>query len=261
MYHEPSIQDFDEIISQGPIPIRFPRKSDLDQDEEWCEIKMDGEWRKIRFHDYDEIYKIPGLYETIFYRTLRCNSPWKVADLLRDVILEEKINPEEMRVFDLGAGNGMMGEALQNLGIRSITGCDILDAAKAATIRDRSWAYNEYFAMDLTNCDESIMTHLKEQRFNLVTTVAALGFGDIPPAVFSVAYNLLDVGGLVAFNIKEDFLSKEDQGGFSGLINNLTKSGQLRIEYYRRYCHRFSINGDPLFYIGIVAQKTTDADI
>src|SRR5436305_13260775 len=47
-----------------------------DQDAEWCWVKIeDGPKRRIRFHDYPEIYEIPGLYERLFYDELRCDSP------------------------------------------------------------------------------------------------------------------------------------------------------------------------------------------
>ena len=38
----------------------------LDQDEEWCEIVMNGERQRIRLHDYAAIYNVPGLYEQLF---------------------------------------------------------------------------------------------------------------------------------------------------------------------------------------------------
>ena len=40
--------------------IRFPSSSDveLSQDEEWCEVLLDDDWTRIRFHDYGEIYKV-----------------------------------------------------------------------------------------------------------------------------------------------------------------------------------------------------------
>ena len=40
-----------------------------------------------------------------------------------------------------------------------------------------------------------------------MTTVAALGFGDIPPDAFAAAFNLVEDGGHVAFTIKEDFIA------------------------------------------------------
>ena len=51
------------------LVVRFPRVDGAvpDQNEEWCDVIVDGELRRIRFHDYGEIYDIPGLYEVIFY--------------------------------------------------------------------------------------------------------------------------------------------------------------------------------------------------
>jgi hypothetical protein len=37
-----------------------------------------------------------------------------------------------------------------------------------------------------------------------MTSVAALGFGDIPPEVFESAFELVEDGGWAAFTIKED---------------------------------------------------------
>ena len=54
----------------------------LSQDEEYCLVVRDGEERKIRFHDYDEIYRIPGLYEYLFYDRLKCTSHDQVSSLL-----------------------------------------------------------------------------------------------------------------------------------------------------------------------------------
>jgi len=42
--------------------IRFPSDSgaELSQDQEWCEVLLDDEWTRIRFHDYGDIYSIPA---------------------------------------------------------------------------------------------------------------------------------------------------------------------------------------------------------
>ena len=65
--------------------IQFPQfeATDLAQDEVYFFLtEDDGTKLKIRFHDYDTIYKIPGLYEQVFYDRLRCISPLKVAQIL-----------------------------------------------------------------------------------------------------------------------------------------------------------------------------------
>ena len=40
-----------------------PADLSFTQDEEWCVIRLNGEWREIRLHDYDELFAVPGLYE------------------------------------------------------------------------------------------------------------------------------------------------------------------------------------------------------
>ncbi|PIS11526.1 MAG: methyltransferase [Bdellovibrio sp. CG10_big_fil_rev_8_21_14_0_10_47_8] len=243
------------MINTGPFPIRFPGAENLNQDKEWCEVQMDGEWKKIRFHDYASVFKIPGLYETIFYRTLRCNSPARIAGVLNDVLKEHNFPAQKLRVLDFGAGNGMAGEALQNLGTRNIVGVDILPEAREATLRDRPWVYNDYLIRDFTQLSAEDTEKLQQLRLNALIIVAALGFGDIPPKAFYEAYNLIEDGGWIAFNIKEDFLKASGRSGFSGLVNNMIRGELMRVELYRRYQHRLNVMGHPLYYITVVAQK------
>ena len=99
--------------------IRFPRAAEdqYDQDEEWCEVRLDGgEFRRLRFHDYHEIYGIPGLYEQIFYEELKCDSPRLSASCSLKHLEASGRDPEDLRVLDVGAGNGMVGEQLKELG-------------------------------------------------------------------------------------------------------------------------------------------------
>ena len=92
--------------------IKFPKADthNLNQNEEFFYlIEPDDNKRQIFFHDCAEIYKIKGLYERLFYDRLKCNSPSKVAEALRYVVSQTRENFTELRVLDLGAGNGIMG--------------------------------------------------------------------------------------------------------------------------------------------------------
>ena len=91
--------------------IQFPKTElfDSDQDESYFYLHGASKKRKIKFHDYDEIYQVPGLYEQIFYDRLKCTSPSKVTSILESSIKQSQDNFTELRVLDLGAGNGMMG--------------------------------------------------------------------------------------------------------------------------------------------------------
>ena len=89
-------------------------------------------------------------------------------------------------------------------------------------------------------------------------TVAALGFGDIPPAAFVEAFNIIQKQGWVAFNIKDTFFRNSDETGFSRLIRELMFSDFLDIYHVERYRHRLSIEGEPLYYFAMAGRKNED---
>jgi len=238
--------------------IRFPaHDGGVDQDEEWCEVAYDGTKRRIRFHDYAAVYSVPGLYERIFYDELGCESPQIVCGLLHDELGRADADSVELRVLDVGAGNGMVGDELAKLGDGSIVGVDIIPEAAEAAERDRPEVYDDYFVVDLTDIPPDTREQLEQRRFNCLTSVAALGFGDMPPRAFAEAYNLVADGGWIAFNIKEDFLGNEDGNGtgFSSLIRRMLREETLDLLGKRRYRHRLSMALEPLHYVAMVARK------
>ena len=239
------------------FPIRFPEANrKLDQDEEWCEVELDGRWKRIRLHDYHEVFDVPGLYEAIFCRRLKCSSPQRVVGLLDDVLSDFVQDMEDLRVLDVGAGNGMVGHELRTAGVEAVYGVDIIPEARSAALRDRPEVYADYCISDLTNPENPDYEVLRAAELNALVVVAALGYGDIPPAAFVQACNLIEEDGWLAFNIKETFLDEdEDDTGFCALIRRLCKEGHIQIQAYRRYQHRLSLGGQPLHYIAMVARK------
>lgn len=238
--------------------IKFPPSDSekLGQDEVFFILIEDGEEKPLRFHDYDEIYKRPGLYEQLFYERLRCNSPEKVADLLKRALgtVREPVN--ELRVIDLGAGNGMMGEVLKQDGVARLVGADIIPEARDAAYRDRSTVYDDYYIHDFANLSAHVQEELFDWRFNCLTCVAALGFGDIPPRAFFNAIKLVQTDGWLAFNIKETFLDHNEHTGFSRLVRELIFSKYLDIYHLELYRHRLSMEGTQLFYYALVGRMT-----
>ena len=209
----------------------------------------------MRFHDYADIYELPGLYEQLFYDHLECCSPATVAGLLGRELAATRTDPRKLNVFDVGAGNGMVGERLAELGVGTITGVDILPEAAAATERDRPDVYDDYLVLDLTALDDNVRRDLESRRLNLLTCVAALGFGDIPPQAFATAYDALEPDSWLAFSIKVDFLDDGEGSGFSRLIQELVARGMIEIRARERYRHRRSASGEPLHYEALVAAK------
>lgn len=240
--------------------IQFPAlgTTDLGQDEVYFNLhEKDGD-RKVRFHDYNELYKRPGLYEQLFYDRLKCKSPQKVAEILRSSVAQQNQHVAELRVLDFGAGNGMMGEALKKYGASRLVGVDIIPEARDATERDRPGLYDAYYVADFCNLDPDMREEIASWSLDCLITVAALGFGDIPPRAFIEAFNILQAQGWVAFNIKETFLDASDNSGFSRMMRELIFSEFLDLYHLERYRHRYSMEGTPLYYFAIAGRKNHD---
>jgi predicted TPR repeat methyltransferase len=238
--------------------LRLPGNGErMPQDAEWCEIRENGGWRRLRFHDYHEIYERPGLYEYLFYELLECQSPRRVVGLLGEVRADH--DPQEpLRAIDLGAGNGLVGQELRAIGAVEVVGVDIIEEARAAAERDLPGAYDDYLVADMTDPDEKVRKRLRALRPNALTCVAALGFGDIPPAAYRHAANFVAPGGLLAFNIKAEFLDVRYTHGFSEMMRRMVNERVVRLEATRRYRHRRSAAGEPIYYTAMVATKLRD---
>ncbi len=233
-----------------------PSGAGPDQDGEWCEVITPEGRRRLRFHDYAEIFSMPGLYERLFAEALQCTSPETVRALLQDILARRDQAPEDLAVLDIGAGNGMVGAELAEMGAGTIVGVDILPEAADAAERDRPGIYDDYRVVDLTDPPAADHEALSGAGFNCLTSVAALGFGDMPPEAFSQAFDYLADGGLLAFTIKERFTQAHaDESGFSRLLRELHAGDRLETLVEHRYQHRLSVGGDPLHYVAYVAEK------
>jgi len=239
------------------IEIEFPKSSQqLDQDEEWIIIKRGAKEEKIRLHDYGALYKIPGLYEELFCQRLRCNSPKVMCDLLE----EARGDMADCRALDFGAGNGMVGEEIIKRGGDLVVGVDIIDEAKEAAERDRAGVYEDYYVTDMNEFDRRDAEKLRQYRFNTLISVAALGFDDIPPQAFLNAFNLIRNDGWITFNIKDRFLTDQDDTGYKDIITGINEDN-LTILRRKRYRHRLSLSGEELYYIAIVGKKIKNVNL
>ena len=252
----------DSLASQSP-PVHLPDPagtSTLAQDEEWFEVQLEREWRKIRLHDYEAIFSIPGLYEKIVYDLLDCQSPRVVRELLAEQFEATDTDATKLSVLDLGAGNGCVAEELHRLSVAKIVGLDITPEAEEAAQRDRPGIYDDYLVGDICDPDSEAARSLATRSFTCLISVAALGFGDIPPLAFAKAFNRIEQGGWIAFTIKESFLRDGEPSGFAGLVRSLLNDELIELKQKKAYPHRVSTARDPLTYVAFVGRKLRDLD-
>jgi len=227
----------------------------LDQNEEYFTVVTDDGPQRLRIHDYDKVYKVPGLYEEVVYDHLKCDSPRMICTLLEQEINATGGPNGELRALDFGAGNGIAGECLADkFDCKALVGLDIIPEARDAAHRDRPEIYDAYYAMDLSEPSDKDLQALDKWSFNVLLTVAALGYGDIPTQGFINAFNLVEKDGWIAFNIKDRFMSDEDDTGYHDTLNAMM-GDSLEALKIRHYCHRQSMSGDPLHYYAVVGRK------
>jgi predicted TPR repeat methyltransferase len=243
-------------MKKDDYKVMLPENScDLDQDEEYFTLVTNRGSRRLRLHDYAKVYEVPGLYEEVVYDRLKCDSPRQVCSLLEKEIEAIASRNANLRVLDFGAGNGMVGECLTDrLDCEVLIGLDIVSEARIAAQRDRPDVYDDYYIMDLSNPETEDLRTLDQWNFNTLLTVAALGFGDIPFQGFIHAFNLIENGGWIAFNINDRYISDTDDSGYGDVLNQMM-GDSLDVLQVRRHCHRMAMNGESIHYHAVIGQK------
>ena len=241
------------------LQVVYPgRECLMEQNEEYFDLVTEKGQQRIRIHEYDRVYEVPGLYEEVVYNKLQCDSPQVITGLLKETIQKHAETGDPLRILDFGAGNGIVGECLQEaLDTETIVGLDIIDEAKKAVKRDRPDIYDDYYVMDLSQPDDRDKHTLDRWNFNALVTVAALGFGDIPTQSFVNAFNLVENNSWVVFNIKDRFFSNDDDTGYNEMLQRMI-GNSLKVYKKHHYCHRLSMAGEPLHYYAIVGRKEND---
>ena len=191
---------------------------ELSVDETWVEFGPPEQRRRIGFHDYDAMYAVPGLYERVFYDELGMDTVTEVVGLYGRALAAQGRDAGEERVLDLGAGNGISGQALRDTGVGYLVGLDRVPAAREAAHRDRPGVYDDYLVADLLTWSEEDAAGARAHDLTSIVAVAALGIGHIPPEVLRRAIALARPGALVSFAVLVELMpgSTDERGLASG---------------------------------------------
>ncbi len=231
--------------------VELDRTTDRTQQEERLTVRWDdGREEEMRLHEYGRVYAVPGLYEEVVQRQLECESPDKLADAL----IAQAGEPASLRVFDVGAGNGVVGEALRSRGVDTpMIGLDAEPEAGPAAARDRPDLYERYLTGGLE--EFSIPDLVAEHELNAFVAAGALGFGHITPEVLHDAWTAFPSESWLAVTVPEELLDAGDDPMARYFAELRQGEHGTEVTHVERFRHRLRMSGEPILYDVIVARR------
>lgn len=226
-----------------------------DQTEESLVVRhADGSTERLRLHEYSRVYAVPGLYEEVVQRRLQCASPSRLAELLVRSAADAGVEAGDLGVFDLGAGNGVVGEELRARGVGTLVASDSIAAARDAALRDRPGLYAEYLVGDTDELPQ-VADLIRERDLNALVAAGALGLGHISAESFHRLWSVFPAGAWFAVSVREDLVEPDasDFGSYLAEFERRREWGEIVLR--ERFRHRLTMRGDPIHYIAIVGRK------
>ncbi|WP_324238540.1 class I SAM-dependent methyltransferase [Okeania sp.] len=177
--------------------------------------------------------------------------------MLKEKVTEAGGNIEDLVVLEIGAGSGMVGKALADLGVKSIVGIDIVPEAKEVAEREYPGVYENYYIENLIDLSETTQEALANRGFNCIVCVSALGFNHIPAQAWAKAFNMIAPNSLVAFNVQKERWEDNSENSFLAWHPWVGEKNIFEITETHEYQHRIYMDGRPLYYIAIIGKKQT----
>lgn len=226
-----------------------------DQTQESLLVRYaDGTADAFRLHEYTRVYAVPGLYEEVVQERLQCASPSTLADGLFGCAADAGVQPADIAVFDLGAGNGVMGQALRERGVPTLVASDNIEAARDAARRDRPDLYAEYLVGDTDELPQ-VPQLIREHGLNALVAAGALGLGHISAASFHRLWNRFPAGAWFAVTLHVDLAEPggSDFGDYLAGFEDRADGGEILLR--ERFRHRLTMAGEPIDYVVVVARR------
>jgi predicted TPR repeat methyltransferase len=167
-------------------------------------------------------------------RSLNYSAPWLVASLLADHLAELPSEPSVLSVLDLGAGTGLVCEALRNMSTQTsfaITAVDV-SAKMLAKARERK-CYDTIEQGDITAFLAEKAAESSLRRVEVIVLADVLVYFGELRTVLRACLDLLTDGGVVLFTV-------EDLQANSLLITGEASSLSFALQRSGRFGHSSS---------------------
>lgn len=181
--------------------VEIDHDASVPQGDETFVLVRGGERTTMRIHDYDDVYAVPGLYEHVVQERLECLSPQMLGGTLAEQVAAAGEDAGAVRALDVGAGNGVSGEALRHSGLTPVVGLDISPVSREATERDRPGLYEEFIVGGLEDVDPAGL--VERHRLTALVGAGALTGGHIEPSTLAETWEAFPSGAWLAFTCPE----------------------------------------------------------
>ena len=152
-------------------------------------------------------------YEQDLVGCFAWNAPGNASALL------EKYVAKPARILDAGAGTGLVGVSLRQLGYTDLVAIDL--SAGMLEEAHRKQVYSEFHQMVL---GETLDFEIAE--FDAVISVGVFTFGHAPASAFDELVRVTKPGGYIVFSLRTDVY---ENNGFREMQDGLTAAGKWEL--------------------------------
>ncbi|KAL3876950.1 hypothetical protein ACJMK2_034728 [Sinanodonta woodiana] len=200
-----------------------------------------GELTPQQIADYYSQWGASGKYD-IHLGMSRYLGPIQAARAIGEYFVS---NRENVRILDVAAGTGKVGQELRHLGFRNLDALDpsegMLKKAKERGVYNQT--FQLYFEMNLPIPDDS---------YDCLVVVGGMGEGHLPAESVHEMIRLVKPGGLVCIAMREEYLQYVEayKDKLQPLMENLEREGkwhQHKKEYVPNYA--FGKDGTVFQYV------------
>ncbi len=151
------------------------------------------------------------------------NEPYRMSPVQSALALSKVLADKQASILDAGAGTGMVGEALAEIGYSNITAVDL-----SAEMLDVARSKQVYQALYQGNL-ESALNFAAANSFDAIISVGVFTYGHVPPQALSNLFPLLKSGGYFVLTVRVDYY--EDNPAIKQLIDQFGLSLCDRVEF------------------------------
>ena len=118
--------------------------------------------------------------------------------------LAQVLSDKQARILDAGAGTGMVGEALAELGYSNLTAVDL--SANMLQVAKKKQVYQALYRGDL----ESALNFAQPNSFDAIISVGVFTFGHASPQSLDNLFSLLKSGGYFVLTVRVDYYESNE---------------------------------------------------